>query len=287
MTKQQSYTCPICQSYTSNSLDTIARHLSRQHKTSSYSREMLYVNNICNGTTPTCKCGCGEPVKFLTIELGFREYKVGHISRINNNYQTEKSINNSKNAIKKLNEQGKWSQLKKDWSKGLTKETDQRVKNMADSINSNPEEIKKRSERFSKLRLNGTVQTLYGPEHSQWKGGVSPLNNLCRNYIRFYKEWKYPRLVEAGFKCSECFSNKKLEVHHDKQTFSEVLRIVAKENSWEENLTTSTISTNEIENLKQQIKDAVVDYHIQHNVSGKVLCYECHQNIHSNLNFSK
>jgi hypothetical protein len=264
------YICPHCKQYQTISLDSLVRHVGRSHK-NQFTKQQLYEVLFLNGITPTCKCGCGEPVKFLSIELGFREYKLGHMARVKNNYQSEKSVINSKNTIKKLNKEGKWNQLQKDWSKGLTKETDQRVKNMANSINSNPEEIRKRSERFSKLRLDGTVQTLYGPEHSQWKGGVSPLNNLCRNYIRFYKEWKYPRLVQAGFKCSECFSDKKLEVHHDKQTFSEILRIIAKENNWEENLTTSTVSTEEIEKLKQQIKDGVVEYHVQYDVSGKVL----------------
>jgi hypothetical protein len=280
------YTCPHCKQYQTTSLDSLGRHVGRSHK-NQFTRQQLYEVLFLNGTTPTCKCGCGEPVKFLTIELGFREYKVGHISRINNNYQTEKSVTNSKNTIKKLNQEGKWNQLQKDWSKGLTKETDQRVKNMADSINSNSEEIRKRSERFSKLRLDGTVQTLYGPEHSQWKGGVSTLSNLCRSYTRFYKEWKYPRLVEAGFKCSECPNTKPLEVHHDKETFSEILRSIAKKLNWEESFTTSTVSTEEIEKLKQQIKDAVVDYHVNNNISGKVLCYECHLKQHDRYNFSK
>lgn len=284
---EQQYTCPICKIYSSKFLDTIARHLARQHKESCYPREKLYVDNVCDGITPTCKCGCGEPVKFLTIEIGFREYKLGHMARVKNNYQTEKSIANSKATIKRLVQEGKFKHLQSGWSKGLTKETDQRVRNLTNSINSNREEIRKKSERLSKLRLDGTVPTLYGPEHSQWKGGISPLNNLCRSYTRLYKEWKYPRLVEAGFKCSECSNSEKLEVHHDKQTFSEILRIAAKENNWEKNLTTSTVSTTEIETLKQKIKDFIVDYHIQHNVSGKVLCVQCHQNIHGNLNFSK
>jgi hypothetical protein len=278
------YTCPHCKQYQTTSLDSLGRHVGRSHK-NQFSRQQLYETLFLNGTTPICKCGCGEPVKFLTIELGFREYKLGHMARVKNNYQSEKSITNSKTTIKRLVQEGKWNHFQYGWAKGLTKETDQRIRNMVDSIS--PEEIKKRSERFSKLRLNGSVQTLYGPEHSQWKGGVSPLNNLCRSYTRLYKEWKYPKLVEAGFKCSECSSGEKLEVHHDKQTFSEILRIAAKENNWEENLATTTVSTTEIETLKQKIKDAVVDYHIQHNVSGKVLCYECHKDIHSNLNFPK
>ncbi len=237
---------------------------------------------------PTCKCGCGEEVKFLSVEIGFREYKVGHISRIANNYQTEKSRTNSRNTIRKKIEAGGWGRwLDKSWAKGLTKNTDSRIKKMADAINSNTEEIRARSDRMMQLRKEGVIKPQHGPEHSQWKGGISSLNNLCRSYPRLYKEWKYPKLVEAGFKCAECESTKQLEVHHDGETFSSILRKVAKEHGWELSITTKTETSEQVEALKQRIKDGIVDYHVKEHVSGKVLCVDCHTDLHDSYHFPK
>lgn len=61
-----------------------------------------------NGKTPLCKCGCGTEMIYRSKIGDFNEYVRGHISRIKNNFQTEKSINNSKKTIKKLNAEGKW-----------------------------------------------------------------------------------------------------------------------------------------------------------------------------------
>lgn len=293
MTKQTSnpiYTCPLCKIYQSESITAISRHLGRKHKGEPQpTKRQLYLNLVLDGTPPpTCKCGCGESVKFLSVEVGFRDYKVGHISRVVNNYQTEKSRTNSQKTIRKRIEVGDWGRwLDKTWATGLTKETDSRIKRMADSIISNAEEVANRSERFKRLRADGTIRTLKGPEHSQWKGGISSLNNLCRSYPRLYKEWKYPRLVEAEFKCAECGSTKQLEVHHDGETFSSILRAVAREHNWELSITTRTETSEQVEALKQKIKDGVVDYHVKENVSGKVLCVDCHTNLHDSYNLPK
>ncbi len=252
-----------------------------------YTRKQLYLDLVLDGAAaPTCKCGCGEGVKFLNVEVGFREYKRGHVSRIVNNYQTEKSRSNSRNTIKKRIEDGDWgSWLNNTWSKGLTKETDERLRKKTEAITSSPEKMRMLSENMKRLRAEGIIKPQRGPEHSQWKGGISSLNNLCRSYPRLYKEWKYPKLLESGFKCSECGNTKQLEVHHDGETFSSILRKVAKEHGWEWSITTSTATTEEIEKLKQVIKDGIVDHHVRENVSGKVLCVVCHENLHESYNF--
>lgn len=284
------YSCPLCTTYRSDTVAAISRHLGRKHKGEPQpTKKQLYLDLVLGGAAaPTCKCGCGEEVKFLSVEIGFREYKVGHISRVANNYQTEKARTNSRNSIRKLIDEGKWTHLSAGgWSKGLTKETDERLRKKAEAVSSDPEKIRILSERFKRLRADGTVRTLHGPEHSQWKGGISSLNNLCRSYPRLYKEWKYPRLVEAGFKCAECESTKQLEVHHDGETFSFILRKVAKEHGWELSITTKTETSEQVEALKQRIKDGIVDYHVKENVSGKVLCVDCHTNLHDSYHLPK
>lgn len=284
----QTYTCPICKTYQSKSITIIASHLGRKHKDQNqYNRQQLYLDLVLGGAVaPTCKCGCGEEVKFLNVEVGFREYKQGHISRVVNNYQTEKSRTNSKNTKQKQVESGEL-RGRPSWSRGLTKETDERIKKRSEAITSNEVKMRILSERFKRMRTDGTVRTLHGPKHSQWKGGISSLNNLCRSYPRLYKEWKYPKLLESGFKCSECGNTKQLEVHHDGETFSSILRKVAKEHGWEWSITTSTATTEEIEKLKQAIKDGIVDHHVRENVSGKVLCVVCHENLHESYNFGR
>lgn len=280
------YTCPFCKQYTSDSVDSVSRHVGRLHK-GQYTKQQLYQDLFLEGKAPTCACGCGEPTKFLSVCIGFRRYRVGHDSRIHNNYQTEKSRTNSKNTRKRKFATG---ELRGHvcWTKGLTKETDPRVRKISESIKSNAEEIASRSERCKRLRTEGIIKPQRGPEHSQWKGGISSLNNLCRSYPRLYKEWKYPKLVEAGFKCAQCGNTKQLEVHHDGETFSSVLRKVAGEHGWELSITTKTETSDErIEELKQRIKDGIVDYHVRENVSGMVLCVDCHTGLHDSYHFQK
>lgn len=264
----------------------MSRHLGRKHKGEAQpTKKQLYLDFVLGGASaPTCKCGCGEEVKFLSIEVGFREYKLGHVARIVNNYQTEKSRTNSRNTRKQKSANGELHGHVC-WAKGLTKETDERLKKKYDAIKANPEKVRAMAENMKRLRAEGIIKPQKGPEHSQWKGGISSLNNLCRSYTRLYKEWKYPKLLESGFKCSECGSTKQLEVHHDGETFSSILRKVAKEHGWELSITTFTVTSDEIERLKQVIKDGIVDHHVRENVSGKVLCLVCHENLHGSYNF--
>lgn len=284
---QASYTCPFCRLYHNTALLGVSRHVNREHK-GQYTTKQLYIDLFLEGKAPVCACGCGKTTKFLSIGAGFREFKQGHVARINNNYQTEKSKTNSRNTIRKKIEAGEWTHLPAIvWSKGLTKETDERLRKKAEAVSSDPEKLRVLSERFKRLRAQGIIKPQKGPEHSQWKGGISSLNNLCRSYPRLYKEWKYPKLVEAGFKCAQCGNTKQLEVHHDGETFSSVLRKVAKEHGWELSITTKTETSERIEELKQRIKDGIVDYHVRENVSGRVLCVDCHTDLHDSYHFPK
>ena len=144
-------------------------------------------------------------------------------------------------------------------------------------ITSNPDEIKRRADLMSKNRLNGTIPTLCGPNHSQWIDGRSNISVLVYNDRRLYKEWKFPILVRDGFKCVECKkSGGKLHIHHDKEYMNEIIK---------DHLVETTPEMLKDFQVKRMIADAVVDYHIQNKVSGITLCGECHEKYHPSLNF--
>lgn len=248
------------------------------------------MNNLTSD--PTCKCGCGLNVKFLDAGRGFSEYIRGHAAKIKNNYQTKKSIENSLKTRKHMIENGLWKpfrlkQTGKHWALGLTKETDFRIAKICNSINT-AEITEAKSKRMKLYRNNGIIPTVKGNKHHFWRGGISSLNNFCRGSRKLYSEWKLPKIIEANNKCIVCFSNKNLHVHHDKKTFSEILREIAVKFGWTLFLA-KRLPVNNLETmlLKQTISDAVAQYHIDNNISGIVLCEECHKKEHSNLNFHK
>jgi len=146
--------CEICDNEF-ETLDSIRRHNIQKHKMTS---EETYLKYVLNGVKPKCSCGCGEETKFKGIELGYSEYKVGHSSRIKNNWgHNEIAKIKSKETQKKLYSEGKLVI----WNKGLTIE-DERVKNYSEKIHSNPERgkniskklkgVKKSSEHIDKIK---------------------------------------------------------------------------------------------------------------------------------------
>ena len=283
------FSCPICPQHYSE-LISLSVHYRKQHKKTS---QDLYVSLFCNNVIPLCKCGCGTQVKFLDITQGFREYKLGHASRVANNFQTEKSRSNSKSARRKMLEDGSWKpfvtkETGEHWSKGLTKETDERIRKMADTV-SLPEESARRSERMRRNRLNGVVRTLHKEEHSQWKGGVTSLLSYCHSNKKLFTEWKYPKLLKSNFSCEKCGASRDanprplLEVHHDQQRMSEIVRYIAQTFGWKDHYATTPTDSESIE-MKEKISDAVAVYHIENNISGIVLCQECHKAIHNKHN---
>lgn len=123
-------------------LDSLRRHRSQKHGVNA---EQTYVDYLLNGISPLCKCGCGEKPKYLGIDAGYREYKLGHASRINNNW------GHNPNALKKSHDVQK--QMYKTgelhiWNKGLTLD-DERVRDNINKIMSNPERGNKISKALS------------------------------------------------------------------------------------------------------------------------------------------
>jgi hypothetical protein len=259
--------CKHCQKEL-DSLNSLRIHYAKIHKLSSQEVYNIY---FLNGERPKCKCGCGEDVPFRTLQKGYKEWIRGHISRVKNNWgHNTNAINNSAQTRRKQFKSGE----RKVWNDGLTKESDERVKingvhrGMAFDEKSKFEY----SQRMREYRLNGIIPTRWGKESANWKGGTSSINNLVRANKRLYTDWIYPILCRDGFKCVKCGSSDKLEVHHNTETMSEILKHYV-EKDYEYTF-----------DEKREIMNKVIDYHISNEVSGETLCRECHMELHPSYN---
>ena len=103
---------------------------------------------------------------------------------------------------------------------------------------------------------------------------MSEVNSLVRSSSKLYKEWKYPILVRDKFQCIKCKNTEKLHVHHDKETMSSIVKKHV-----------LTDIDNMDFDLKREIADKIVEYHINNEVSGVTLCVKCHGELHPSLNF--
>lgn len=268
-----------------DNITSLCRHWTRTHKLDT---KILYL--VLNGldTEPLCACGCGETTKFLSAGRGYSEYKWGHAASVSNNFQTDKSVTNSKATRKRMHQAGEI----KIWSKGLTKDTDERLAKLGqkgiDWLEKNPDERIKKSERMTQMRKDGTIVALSGPDSGGWKGGISPLYSVCHSNKNLYHGWKFPILYRAKFTCSKCGNKGKrsyLEVHHDNEQMCDIVKKIAKEQLWNMGLSVELPPDYTLlYEKKQAISDAVADYHITNNVSGVVLCKVCHKKEHASHN---
>jgi hypothetical protein len=251
----------------------MARHIKDTHEMTY--KEYYHKYILKTDDPPRCKCGCGSIPRWTG--MGYKDFLKGHYSRVHNNWgNNPKAISHSIETRRKRFASGEITT----WNKGLSKETDKRVKQngmkSSKGIRTNTEEIRRRSAAMKKNRLNGVIPTLYGSDHSQWIDGRSKINVLAYNDRRLYKQWKYPILVRDGFKCVECGEGKKLHIHHDKEKMCDIVK---------NHLAETTEEMLEDFKIKRMIADAVVDYHIKNKVSGITLCSDCHEKYHPSLNF--
>lgn len=250
----------------------LARHLKRVYKITY--REYYHKYVIKSEDIPNCQCGCGESCGW-TSGVGYRKYKRYHHVRVNNPWgHNPEAIRKSAETRRKQYASGE----RKTWCDGLTLENSAGLQSAAKKLSERytPELRKQYSEKMSKMRKDGTIPTLYREKSSQWKGGVSSVQQITRSDKRLYEQWKYPILVRDGFKCTCCNNTTDLHVHHDGETFSEIIKKVMTLDDYEK-----------IDNfeVKKLITDKVIDYHIQNKVSGITLCKQCHNNFHPSLNF--
>jgi len=277
VSSKKTHICQLCSAELLG-YSTLYKHAEEIHCMSA--RQYHALEQFPGGIEPTCACGCGEAVSFFQATKTFGRMKRGHISRIKNNWGHNKdALNKSHQTMREKRARGECQA----WCKGLTKETDERIasyaKTCSSTIRSNAEEIEQRAERMRRHRLDGTIRSLYGPEHPQWKGGTSSLSGECHGDNRLFKEWKFPKFKAANFKCTRCYSTKNICVHHDKEKMAEIIRMFVSEMKYDNSIINYE--------LKKKVINAVIDYHIQNNVSGIVLCFECHEKEHGYLNYRR
>lgn len=265
------YTCSRCQKEFDN-YQSLRKHVGRIHKISSID---FFVEFNLNGEWPRCKCGCGEKVKWDAQNKKFRDLVHGHYSRIHNNWgHNEKAIKASAETRRRQYANGE----RKVWNDGLNCDDPRVQKNLVklkEKVKS-AEHRKMKSIEMRINRLNGTVPTLSGPNHPQWQGGVSSVNQLARSDRRLYSEWKLPILKRDKFKCTECGNPKDLHVHHNAETFSDIIKKVMTLDDFDH--------INEFDR-KRDIVNRVVEYHITNKISGATLCSKCHNKLHPGMNF--
>jgi hypothetical protein len=267
--EQQEYKCPYCD-IKYDELNSLQRHFSRKHKETS---RQLYVLLFCNGTEPTCACGCGAKLKYHNINFGFSTYRQGHIARIKNNWgHNEEALKKSQDVRRVMFKNGEI----RIWCKGKDKndpDIAKMIEKGRNTVLSNPVEIQKRSKRMSEQRLSGVIPTLYGKDHSQWRGGTSALQAICRSHV--FNAWSYHKMKESNFTCQNCGISSghgvELNVHHNQEKFADILYKAIQE--------LGEVQDDNFEH-KTLIAEWVTKYHIENDVSGIVLCKECHDKMH-------
>jgi hypothetical protein len=253
----------------------LSRHLKRVYKITYKEYYHKYV--IKSENIPRCQCGCDEKLEWTSI--GYRKYKGNHglllRLKINNPWgDNKKAQEKSAETRRKQFASGE----RKTWCDGLTLQNSPSLQSAAKKLSERytPEIRKHYSDKMSTMRKDGTLPTLYREKSSRWKGGVSSIQQIARSDKRLYEQWKYPILIRDGFKCTTCDNSKDLHVHHDGETFSEIIKKVMTLDDYDK-----------IDNfeVKKSITNKVVDYHIEKNISGITLCKDCHNNFHPSLNF--
>ena len=114
--------CPLCDQPISKRLTTFEKHLNDKHNTTS---QQLW-NKLNNGPI-FCGCGCKETTTWISWHRGYSTAKKGHQANIVAYYGEEKAKEISERRKAKL--RGRTG-----WSKGLTKETDERIMRTATAI---------------------------------------------------------------------------------------------------------------------------------------------------------
>ncbi len=112
----KSAVCPLCQGFSSKRLTSFEKHLSESHEKSSKE-----VWDEINGGPVKCACGCGTETKWNGWWNGYSRVINGHngsIYKVCSPEEAERIASARSQALK-----GKES-----WSKGLTKQSDERVR---------------------------------------------------------------------------------------------------------------------------------------------------------------
>lgn len=272
MVDPQPVKCPWCDFSHVSVEHSLRIHAQKAHGESAQS---LYDALYCLGGRPTCKCGCGTVPKFFGLGRGYGEWIRGHVSRVRNNWgHNEKALKKSHETCNEKRARGEMPI----WNRGKTIE-DERVRAYVDGFQGwlelNPEERMTRAKRMRDGRLDGTIPTQRGPNHSQWKGGLSSINNLAHSLL--YKAWIFPKMKAGNFTCASCGATDDICVHHSGDRFSDLLREAASQVGYD-----GLVHDNDFDK-KSEVAQRLVDLHLERDVPGVVLCRECHALAHETL----
>jgi DNA-directed RNA polymerase subunit RPC12/RpoP len=267
--------CPYCSAILKNR-KAILTHCRYAHNENDAQR--IYDDLLLGGIRPICVCSdetCQEVPEFHGIVKGYSRYRPGHHSKDNNNFHA-----NGEETYQKISETRiakiATGEIGDPWNKGDSKENNPILAIAAEKASKtmleNVERMEDYSQRMSENRLNGTIRTLYGPEHSQWNGGYSYLSEIAHS--RLVAPWKNPKKEAAEYKCQHCGTKGHLHVHHDGERFAEILREASKELNYQ--------GEDDFE-IKGRVADRIVQIHLERNVSGIVLCVSCHDAEHQRL----
>lgn len=104
------------------------------------------------------------------------------------------------------------------WNKGLTKETDERVRKYGKS-GSKSKKGKPNGQK-GKHYINKSLSQI-GKKNPVWKGGVTPKNKLIRDSIK-YSKWRKSVFQRDNYTCQKCLdsSGGNLIAHHILNFFS-------------------------------------------------------------------
>lgn len=171
--------CWLCNGFSSKRLTSLEKHLQEEHHTTSQ-REW----NRLNQGPQTCKCGCGQGTKWIGWKQGYSSVVIGHNANIYAMYDEATAKQISARRIQKLKGQP-------GWSRGLTKETDERVRQrgIATSIGRkrafdsgsltawSKGLTKETDERVAEL-ANKAKQAFANGDRSQWHKGLTEVSDV-------------------------------------------------------------------------------------------------------------
>ena len=130
----------------------------------------------------------------------------------------------------------------------------------------NKEIVIKAKNTLSARIKSGEIVYKVGNAHHLWKGNRDRAQTIR---TRLYHPWIKPILEHHKFKCCMCGDGGRLEVHHEKIPFRDIIKCLLPNNSLEE------LSIDEFE----LFIETVIKYHIENNVEGKPYCVKCHKKV--------
>lgn len=120
--KLEPVVCPLCNGFSTKRLTNFEKHLNDEHSTTS---QKLW--DKLNGGPRKCQCQCGTETLWNGWKVGYSAFKIGHNASIYSSF--------TKEVAEKIAEQRAAAlRGRPTWSKGLTKETDERVKKRSEAI---------------------------------------------------------------------------------------------------------------------------------------------------------